>query len=47
MPTRAISSASSLIPVKPAEADEDLRNQLLTAYFALDAFSVDGDALKN
>jgi len=30
-----------------AEADTDLRNQLLTAYFALDTFSMDGEALKN
>jgi hypothetical protein len=34
-------------PNEAGEADEDLRNQLLAAYFALDAFSMDGDALKN
>lgn len=33
--------------IEAGEADEDLRNQLLAAYFALDAFSMDGDALKN
>lgn len=34
-------------PGEAAEADEGLRDQLLNAYFVLDAFSIDGDALKN
>ena len=34
-------------PSEASEADSALRDQLLTAYFALDAFSVDNEALKN